>query len=318
MVARSTREDSELSLIDGFTRQFPLAKPPRGPGDDCAVLPGENGSLCVTVDSLVEDVHFTRRRFSPEDIGHKALAVNLSDLAAMGAKPRWFLCAIALPRDDVGLLPRIGRGMAALAVRHRISLAGGNLSRARELSITITAAGAVRGRPMLRSGARPGDQLYVSGTLGEAAFGLRSFGKRLRAPRAALRQRRPEPRVALGQLARRFASAALDLSDGLSTDLPRICRASRVGASLESRRLPIGEEAVAALGVDAARALAVSGGEDYELLLTIPAARCRAFESACARAGERITCIGEIVGGRDARLDDRPLDGKRGFQHFGG
>jgi len=136
----------EFSLIERFLAFFPRARVPVGPGDDCAVLAPTRGALCVTTDAVVEGVHFTRAWFSPEDIGHKALAVNLSDLAAMGATPRWFLCALALPRDfPERELRGLARGMSALAREHRIALVGGNFTSARELSITLTAAGELQG-----------------------------------------------------------------------------------------------------------------------------------------------------------------------------
>jgi thiamine-monophosphate kinase len=195
----------EFSLIERFLAEFPRARVPLGPGDDCAVLAPTKGPLCVTTDAVVEEVHFTRAHFSPEDIGHKALAVNLSDLAAMGATPRWFLCALALPRDfPQAQLRRIARGMSALAREHRIALVGGNFTSARELSLTITAAGELRRPALTRAGGRPGDLLYMSGTLGEARLGLLQLQAGRRTGAAIRRQRRPVPRVALGQLASRF------------------------------------------------------------------------------------------------------------------
>lgn len=320
---------SEFSLIDLFTGEFAVAKAPRGPGDDCAVLPPGKGALCVTTDAVVEDVHFTRRRFSLEDVGHKALAVNLSDLAAMGARPTWFLCALALPRGFSSAEARaLSRGMGALARAHRIALAGGNVTSARELSITITAAGEVeRGRALLRSGARPGDLLYVSGTLGDARLGLELLGASAapRASQAVRRQRRPLPRVALGRVARRFASAAIDVSDGLGQDLGHLCAASRVGAEVELSRIPVSAElrrhcSGAGGGAERAALYAVAGGEDYELLLAVPPARSRAFERACARVGEPVARVGAVS--RESGLRLRTSSGKalpppRGFDHLG-
>lgn len=313
---------TEFELIESFARAFRPARPPRGPGDDCAVLPAARGALCVTTDAVVEGVHFTRPAFSAEDVGHKALAVNLSDLAAMGARPAWFVCAMALPRRGAGPLVRgVARGMAALARAHRIELAGGNFASAPELSIAITAAGEVpRGGALLRSGARPGDLLFVSGTLGDARLGL----EKLRAGGAPLRetsrQRRPAPRVALGLLSRRFASAAIDVSDGLSQDLAHLCEASGVGACVDAARLPLGR-AVRAAFPDALAAArwALAGGEDYELLLSVPPSRSAGFVRACARAGERVTQIGRLARGR--RLEFCLPGGERaggvpGFDHF--
>ncbi|MCY1031983.1 thiamine-phosphate kinase [Corallococcus sp. BB11-1] len=306
----------EFDLIQRFLACFPRARVPVGPGDDCAVLAPSKGALCVTTDAVVEDVHFTRATFSAGDIGHKALAVNLSDLASMGAVPRWFVCALALPGDfPARHLSALGRGMAALAKAHRIALVGGNFTSARELSVTITATGELSHPPITRAGARPGDLLYVSGTLGDARLGLEQLQAGLRRGGAVRRQRRPEPRVALGRLAARFASAGLDVSDGLAQDLGHLCAASRVGATLELARLPLSPAVRAALGPEGA----LRGGEDYELLLAIPPSRARAFERACARAGEAVTPVGVLTRERRLALRDaagRLLTPPPGFDHF--
>ncbi len=297
---------------------------PVGPGDDCAVLNPPRGQECVTTDAVVEGVHFTRPAFSLADVGHKALAVNLSDLAAMGARPTWFVCAVGLSRGDgPRQVEQLAQGMAALARVHRIALVGGNFTRAPGLSVTLTAAGAVaQGRALLRNGARPGDRLYVSGTLGEARLGV----SLLRAPRpgggpAMLRQRRPTPKVRLGLVAARFAHAAIDVSDGLAQDLGHLCRASRAAARVEVERLPVSPALVRlAGGRAAALKLALAGGEDYELCLAVPEARAAAFERASARAGERVTCVGRFGPGRRPAFVDgrgRPFAPPAGFDHFG-
>ncbi len=329
------RGPGEFELIARFLSQFDVPRPPFGPGDDCAVLPevtvaaasAQHHHQVVTVDALVEEVHFTRATFSLEDVGHKALAVNLSDLAAMGATPSWFLVALAGPKTlDARQVTALGRGMASLARAAGIRLIGGNLTRAPSLSLTITAAGEAV-RPMLRSGARPGHQLYVSGTLGDAAHGLRVLGKSPTSRHlAAARQRRPMPRLSLGQLAAEFASAAIDVSDGLGQDLRHLCRASKVSAVVAVEQVPVTPELVRENTLDWMD-LALSGGEDYELLLAVPEARAEAFEAACLDADEPLAHIGEIVrprGGRSATLDDLTprflLEGKElkagGFDHF--
>jgi thiamine-monophosphate kinase len=306
----------EFDFIRRFLGHFPKARVPVGPGDDCAVLAPQQGPQCITTDAVVEDVHFTRATFSPEDIGHKALAVNLSDLASMGATPRWFVCALALPR---GFPPRelsgLARGMAALAREHRIALVGGNFTSARELSVTITASGELSHPPLTRAGARPGDLLYVSGTLGDARLGLSLLQSGVTRGKAVLRQRRPQPRVALGRLASRFASAALDLSDGLGQDLGHLCTASGVRAELELARLPLSPAVKKALGPEGA----LAGGEDYELLLSVPPQRSRAFERACARAEHRVTRIGALSEGKGWGIREatgRVLPPPAGFDHF--
>jgi thiamine-monophosphate kinase len=331
---------SEFSRIARFLAHFPAARVPLGPGDDCAVLapPPRGEQLCVTTDAVVEGVHFTRAHFRPADVGHKALAVNVSDLAAMGARPSWFVCALALPPDfDDRALDGLARGMAALARTCGITLVGGNMTAARELSVTLTAAGHVpRGGALTRGGGRAGDLLYVSGTLGDAALGLRLLqagaagaaggaageGGTAAHRRAALaRQRRPTPRVGLGRLARRFARAALDVSDGLAQDLGHLCRASGVGARLEADALPRSPalRALARRAPEEALRLALGGGEDYELLLAVPPARAAAFERACVRVGETVTRVGVLTPGARVALVDRhgrPLAVPEGWRHF--
>ena len=296
-----------------------------GPGDDAAVVLARRGPLCVTTDAVVEGIHFRRADGPLEDVGHKALAVNLSDLAAMGARPVWFVCAMAAPSLTLVEVRALARGMSALARRFHVPLVGGNVTRAGELSLTLTAAGTPFGRaPLLRSAARAGDLLYVSGTLGAARLGLFSLQARPRVrrfPRAERRQRRPEPRIGLGAIAARHASAAIDVSDGLVQDLGHLLTASRVGAELDAARIPVDPDVTHALG-DGRLALraALLGGEDYELLLAVPARRAPAFERACARAGEPVTPIGRLVRGRGLRLLDavgRPASlPPSGFDHF--
>jgi thiamine-monophosphate kinase len=298
---------------------------PVGIGDDCAVLRASRGAFCVTTDAVVEGVHFRRQDGPLEDVGHKALAVNLSDLAAMGARPRWFLCALAAPSLTRSEARALGRGMAALARRFSTALVGGNVTRARELSLTLTAAGTPAGRaPLLRSGGRAGDALYVSGTLGGARLGLSSLragGRRGRHPLAERRQRRPEPRVALGILSARYASAAIDVSDGLVEDLGRLLSASHVGAEVQATRIPVdGSVLRAARRPGLALRAALVGGEDYELLLAVPEGRAASFERACARAGEPVTAIGWLVPGGGLRLLDAKGRGvplpPAAFEHF--
>ncbi|MEY2669657.1 MAG: hypothetical protein RJA59_2295, partial [Pseudomonadota bacterium] len=274
--------------------------------DDAAILrppPGED--LVATVDAVVEGIHFTRR-FRPEEIGWKALAVNLSDLAAMGARPLWALLALSTPRGaDPARLVRIGRGVAACAGRHGLSVVGGNVTAARELSLSVTVLGAVRrGRALLRSGGRPGDLLVVSGTLGDAALGIRPGA----APRLRDRQRRPVPRLALGRGAVGIARAAIDLSDGLLQDLGHLCAASGVGARVEVERLPLSAAYRAATRRSREPAVAaLSGGEDYELLLAVPPARLAALRVAAARARTPVT----VVGALEARSGIRVVKGGR-------
>jgi thiamine-monophosphate kinase len=272
---------SEFSLIDAFVRALPHARSPRGPGDDCAVL---SHGLCVTTDAVVEGVHFRRPPFTLEDVGHKALAVNLSDLAAMGAKPEWWLCAMGLPEgfseEDIG---RLAAGMLPLARAHRLTLAGGNVTKSPVLTLTLTVAGTAK-KPLLRSGAKPGDLVYVAGKLGEAV------------DLDSLAQRRPVPLVEEGQLAARFARAAVDVSDGLLQDLAHVCTASKVGADLKAGTFP------------------GRTGEDYALLLAVPAKKAAALERAWKSAAP-LKVLGVFTREKGLRLDGRPAE-PQGWDHF--
>ncbi|MDP1827255.1 MAG: thiamine-phosphate kinase [Archangium sp.] len=305
----------EFGLIDTFVSQFDVAPPPRGPGDDCAVLP-KQGPSCVTTDALVEGVHFTRGTFSMPDVGHKALAVNLSDLAAMGARPAWFTVALGLPgwataRD----VKKLGGGMARLAKLHRVELIGGNVTRADQLSLTLTLSGALEGPPLLRSGAKPGDALYLSGPVGDAALGLSLLGTNSGASSPLVdAQRRPVPHVAFGRFARRHCSAGIDVSDGLAQDLGHLCRASGVAAELDSAALPMSEALLDAAGSrKAAQPYALRGGEDYVLLVAVRDPP--AFERALTRAGFEAWRIGTLRKGSGVNLDGVRLTGRLGFTH---
>jgi len=298
-MARPARAAGEFQLIAAFTARLPTAGPGvrLGPGDDAALLvPPGRQDLVATVDAVVEGVHFDAS-FTPGDIGWKALAVNLSDLAAMGARPLWALVALGVPAGtSAARLGGVAGGLGACARRHHLAVVGGNVSRADQLSLTVTVLGAVpRGRALRRDRARAGDLVLVSGTLGDAALG--------RSPGAAAslrrRQRRPEPRLELGRGLRRLASAAIDLSDGLVQDLGHLCRASRVGATLRADLLPrsvAGRAAAAALADPWGPAL--SGGEDYELCVTLAPARLAAARRVAAAAGVALTVVGEVTRGR--------------------
>jgi thiamine-monophosphate kinase len=298
---------TEFELIARFTRPAPRggAGVILGIGDDAALLrPPPRSDLAVTVDAVVEGVHFGPGS-SPRDVGWKALAVNLSDLAAMGARPLWALCALAVPRGaDPARLLGVGRGLAACARRFGVALAGGNVTRAAELSLTVTAMGAVApGRALRRDGGRPGDVLVVSGALGGAALGLHPRAP----PGARRRQRRPEPRLALGRALLGIASACIDVSDGLLQDLSHLARASGVGARVRAAALPL-DPALRRLASRDPRLLelALAGGEDYELLAAVPPSRLPRARAAAARAGVALSAIGELVRGRGVRaLDER-------------
>jgi thiamine-monophosphate kinase len=289
-----------------------------GPGDDAALLRPRSGwHLCVTTDALREGVHFGPL-FRPQEIGHKALAVNLSDLAAMGASPRWFTVALEVRRGlPPSSLDGIARGMARLAAAHGCVLVGGNVIRGDALALTLCALGEVpAGLAIRRDGLQAGDLIAVSGQLGSAALGLR----RLRAGsrRGAAHQLRPEPRVALGIAARGLASAAIDVSDGLARDLNRMLEASGCGAELWAESLPTTPQVRCSTDWTA---LCLQGGEDYELCLGVHPSRWERLRRRAERVGTRLTVIGEARQGRGLRLAEargkrsRPLV-IRGFDHI--
>lgn len=319
----------EFDLIDLLARRAGAARADVviGIGDDAAVLGlarGEEWVACV--DTLVEGVHFPSAT-TPADLGWKSLAVNLSDLAAMGAEPRFALLALTLPADDPAFVRGFAIGFGILARRHGVALVGGDTTRG-PLAVSVTALGAVpRGTALRRAGARVGDDLWVSGTPGDAAAGLALWQGGLAdvAPRAAatLRRRldRPEPRVALGLALRGLASAAIDISDGLLADLGHVLAASGVGARIERDAVPVSTALRRAVpDADARARLALAGGDDYELLFTAPPSRAARLRAAAAGVGVPIARIGRIEAGRRLVVvdgDGRTWDpGRRGYVHF--
>ena len=301
MTAR--RPPGEFELIAAFTRALPLTGEGvvLGPGDDAALLrPPRGEELVATVDAVEEGVHFDGR-FRPADVGWKALAVNLSDLAAMGARPLWALVALGVPPGATAArLAGVARGLGACARRFGIAVAGGNVTRAPGLSLTVTVVGSVRrGKALRREGARPGDAVLVSGTLGDAALGLERG-----APAAlARRQRRPAPRLDLGRALVGLASAAIDVSDGLVQDLGHLCDASRVGASLRLAELPLSAAyRRRTAGRDDPWKAALSGGEDYELCVTVPGPKVRRALAAARAAGCPLCVVGTVTRARGVQV----------------
>lgn len=302
-----------------------------GIGDDAAVWRPTPGVPCVvTTDTLVDGIHFRLDWTDWRSLGHKALAVNLSDCAAMGARPTLATVSLALTGDErVADLCEMYDGMGALAAAHGVAVAGGDVVRSpRALVLTVTVLGECHdGPPLRRDGARPGELIAVSGTLGAAAAGLRLLagGGRGRAAATAdllaAAHLRPQPRVALGRtLAAHRASAAMDLSDGLSGDLPKLLQASGVAGRIELARLPV-VAAVRALFRDDWRELALHGGEDYELLFTLPPERLAAIVDAADEVDSMVTVIGRVEVG-DGSLVAVELDGRErrvtpgAFDHF--
>jgi thiamine-monophosphate kinase len=317
----------EFDLIERYFRP-PLRRAVLGGGDDCALLaPSPGMQLAVSTDLLVEGRHFLST-VAPERLGHKALAVNLSDLAACGAEPLAFTLALSLPRADANFLAPFAEGLLALADQHEIELIGGDTT-AGPLTITITVLGQVPpGQALLRSGARAGDELWVSGCLGDARLALEVFRGRAELPGEAFSavrdaMERPQPRVALGQALRGIASAAIDLSDGLLGDLGHIRRRSGVGATLWLDALPR-SAALDAQPDPLRRECLLAGGDDYELLFTAAAERADAVRAAGLASGTPVTRIGRIepaaagfkVFAEAHGREPLDLSGLAGFDHF--
>ncbi|MGN7874712.1 thiamine-phosphate kinase [Roseateles sp. 22389] len=320
----------EFDLIDRFFGRAARAGRTEGGavalgiGDDCALLtPTAGHQWLVTADMLVEGRHFLST-VSPRRLGHKALAVNLSDLAACGATPRAFFLSLALPRVDEGFLSGFAQGLFELADAQGIVLAGGDTT-AGPLNLNITAMGEVpAGQALLRSGARVDDDVWVSGTLGDARLALEVFRGTLSLSAAQfdevrLRMEMPEPRVALGKALRGLATSAVDLSDGLAGDLGHVLQRSNVGATLRLADLPR-SAVLGAMPEDLQRLCLLTGGDDYELVFTAPPdARQRVLEAGRA-AGTPVYRIGRIESAPGLRVVDglgHPVqDLPRSFDHF--
>ena len=313
----------EFDLIAKYFAR-PVRRAVLGGGDDCALLQPTPGlQWAISTDALVEGRHFLST-VPPDALGHKSLAVNLSDLAACGARPVAFTLSLTLPRVDEAFLAGFADGLYALADAHDIELVGGDTT-AGPLNIGITVMGEVPpGQALRRNGAKAGDDLWVSGRLGDARLALEAFrgtaslrGEAFEDVRRAME--RPQPRVALGIALRGVASAAIDLSDGLVGDLGHILRASRVGATLREADIPHGPH-VAACTLAQRRTCLLAGGDDYELLFAAPASAHAQVRDAGERAGVPVTCIGTL----DAQAGLRIVDAQgapvvladRAFDHF--
>jgi len=315
-----------LGEFDLIARYFtrPVRRAVLGVGDDCALLALAPGmQLATSCDMLVEGRHFLPT-VAPQHLGHKALAVNLSDLAACGARPLAFTLALALPRADEAWLEGFSQGLLALADAHGCELVGGDTTRG-PLNICISIFGEVpAGQALLRSGARAGDDVYVSGTLGDARLALEAFrgtvvlaGEAFAAVRLTMEQ--PQPRVVLGMALRGVASGAIDISDGLLGDLRHVLRRSGVGATLDVDAVPR-SAALAAQPLAVQRECTLAGGDDYELLFTAPPAHADAVREAAVRAQAAVTRIGRIEAEAGLRLRNARgctlTRAFHGFDHF--
>ncbi len=318
----------EFSLI---ARYFDRVKNARrdvetGIGDDCALLNvPEKQTLAISTDTLVSGIHFLPD-IDPADLAYKALAVNVSDLAAMGADPAWLTLALTLPNVDEVWLKAFSDSLFEQLNYYDMQLIGGDTTRG-PLSMTLGIHGYVPvGRAIKRSGARPGDWIYVTGTPGDSAAGLAILQHRLQVSDAndsnylVQRHLRPTPRVLHGQAMRGLANAAIDLSDGLISDLGHILNASECGARIDLDALPYSEAMKRHVDAEQAVRWALSGGEDYELCFTVPELNRGALEVAVAHLGAPITCIGQMSADVEGMLftrDDKAvtLDWK-GYDHF--
>jgi thiamine-monophosphate kinase len=297
-----------------------------GIGDDCAlVVPTERQNMAVTTDTLVAGVHFPLNT-PARAIGHKAIAVNLSDLAAMGAEPAWLSIAITLPEINEQWVSDFCSGVFELCEYYNVQLIGGDTTQG-PLSITVTAQGLIPPNKQIeRNGAKVGDWLYVTGEIGDAALALQHFyGKVGLSPQAHSvvyeRLNYPKPRVLAGQALREYASSAIDLSDGLLSDLEHICKASNVGVNIVLENLPISNALYDTLGQEKAIEVALTGGDDYELLFTVSEDNKVGMETALANIGIKVTCIGQLntTSKITTTLNSNPTEiNARGFEHFSG
>ena len=294
-----------------------------GIGDDAAVLSIQEGAeLVVAVDTLVAGVHFPFDT-APFDIGFKSLAVNLSDLAAMGASPQWLTLALTLPKEDEQWLSEFSKGLFSLADKFQVALVGGDTTQG-PLTISVQVGGVVaKGQALLRSGAKPGDAILVTGTLGDAARGLQLLQQQASdIPVEYLaRLNRPSPRVAVGLQLLGLATSCIDISDGLYSDLSHISAASGVGAVIEVEQLPLSEALRAdALSPEGKYRLALTGGDDYELCFTVSSNNLATTQSRLAGMGVTSTIIGHITENNSVTLHSSEGGEVRidtlGYQHF--
>ena len=296
-----------------------------GIGDDAAILNvPKNHELIQSVDTLVAGVHFPIET-SAEDIAYKALAVNLSDMAAMGAEPAWFTLAITLPDDDEIWLKMFSESLSSIAKKYNVQLVGGDTTHG-PLCISVTINGFVeKGKALTRSNAQVGDKVYVSGTIGDAALALAAWQGECLLTDSSVeyinrRLNRPTPQIELGLMLREYASSCIDISDGLLADLGHITQASKVGAKINFENIPLSKEFQSNLtDEELIIPLVLSGGDDYELCFTLPKEKQSDFTRAILELGIGVSCIGEIESKSGVRcfLNNKEVNIQEfGFQHF--
>ncbi len=306
---------SEFEIVNRYFASHSVASENiiLGIGDDAAVVSvAENKQLVVSIDTLISGVHFPLQT-SAADIAWKALAVNLSDLAAMGASPAWFTLALSLPEVNHNWLAAFSESLAEIASTYRIPLVGGDTTRG-PLSITIQVAGHVTsGQALLRCGANVGDQIFVTGSIGDAALGLYLLQQQPEdmietdyLKRDLIRHlNRPQPRIETGQMLQEIASACIDISDGLFADLAHILKASAVGAHLQQAQIPLSEATQTFLSENPQlRNTVYNRGDDYELCFCVPAEKCDQLDAIAEHRHCSLSHIGEIVSGHDLQLFD--------------
>ncbi|MCV2883218.1 thiamine-phosphate kinase [Aestuariibacter sp. AA17] len=321
----------EFAIIDHFfkSRSHQRKDVVIGIGDDCAVTDIPDGqSLAITTDTLVGDVHFFKDA-NPAAIAHKAVAVNLSDLASMGAEPAWLSLSLSLPNADEEWLETFSQSLAEITDYYAVQLIGGDTVQG-PLSITITAHGFVpQGQALTRSGAKPGHLVYVTGTLGDAGAGLDIMRGKLSTSKTSedflvKRLHYPTARLLAGTALRRIASACVDVSDGLLSDLGHILESSQCGATIDIGKLPLSVALKEAVGHDDAIRYALDSGDDYELIFTVPEELKGNLDIALANFNIKATCIGQLTGANsklEMKRDGEPCDeaffaAKKGFEHF--
>ena len=317
---------SEFEIIQRYFSR-PTKTAVLGVGDDCALVrPSPRMEIALSTDTLVAGVHF----FSDTDpfkLGYKTLAVNLSDIAAMGAKPRWILLALTLPRVDEHWLEQFSSGLFKLAQRYNVELIGGDTTRG-PLNIGMMVIGEVpRGQALRRQGAKLGDEIWISGYLGQAALGLAHLRREIQLPEAALVDclaalQQPSPRIELGLKLRKLATSAIDISDGLLADLGHILERSRLSAMVEYDKIPRSHALQNCSDKQLVDRCLLSGGDDYELCFTVPSSRHREVEKIAKTLKLTLSCIGMVEKGKQTaiRLLDKQGNilshSRKGFDHF--